>query len=207
MQIIIDPKANMTSQVCKILESIIKESINNHINVNNLLNESQHGFISKRSCLTNLLQFIEIVTDYVDQGYPVNVIFLDFQKAFHKVPHGRLLLKVKAMGIGSLVENWLSDRKQRVVINGKCSGWSEVSSGEPQGSVLGPILFVIFINDIEDGICGNILKFADDTKLFCKVGSDINCPKLRADLRKLYNWSEDWQMLFNLDKCKIMHFG
>ena len=94
------------------------------------------------------------------------------------------------MGIGSLVanwiESWLSDRKQRVVINGKCSGWSEVSSGVPQCSVLG--LFVIFINYIEDGICGNILKFADDTKLFCKVGSDIKCAKLRADLRKLYNW-------------------
>ena len=76
-----------------------------------------------------------------------------------------------------------------------------------QGSVLGPILFVLFLNDIEDGICGDILKFADDTKLFCKVGSDFNFAKLRADLRKLYNWSEDWQMLFDLDKCKIMHFG
>ena len=120
-------------------------------------------------------------------------------------------MKVKAMGIGSLVanwiESWLNDRKQRVVINGKCSGWSKVSSGVSHGSVLGPILFVIFINDIEDGICGNILKFADDTKLFCQVVSDINCAKLRADLRKLYNWSEDWKMLFNVDKCKIMHFG
>ena len=136
----------------------------------------------------------------------MDVISLDFQKAFDKVPHGRLLLKVKAMGIGSLVanwiESWLSDRKQRVVINGKCSSWSEVSSGVPQASVLWPILFVIFINDIEDGICGHIFKFADDTKLFCKVGSDMNCTKLRADLRHLYNWSEYWHMLFNLDKCK-----
>ena len=85
------------------------------------------------------------------------------------------------MGIGSLVanwmESWLSDRKQRVVINCECSGWSKVSSGVPQGSVVGPILVAIFINDIEDGICGNILKFAYDTKLFCKVGSDINCTK------------------------------
>ena len=105
----------------------------------------------------------------------MDVIFLDFQKAFDKVPHGRLLLKVKSMGIGNLVanwiESWLSDRKQRVIINSKCSGWSDVTGGVPQGSVLGPILFVIFINDIEDGICVNILKFADDTKLFCKVGS------------------------------------
>ena len=141
----------------------------------------------------------------------MDVIFLDSQKAFDKVHRGRQLLNVKAMGIESLVanwiESWLSDRKQRVVINGKCSGWSEVSSGELPGSALEPILFVIFINDIEDGICGNILKFTDDTKLFCKLGSDINCSRLRADLRKLYNWSEDWQMLFNLDKCKIIHFG
>ena len=77
---------------------------------------------------------------------------------------------------------------------------SDVSIGVPHGSVLGPILFIIFINDIEDG--GSVLKFADDTKLFCKVGSDDNFAKLRADLRKLCNWSEDWQMLFNLDKCK-----
>ena len=81
---------SLTSNVCKILDSIIKDSIINHINVNNLLNESQHGFISKRSCLTNYLQFIETVTDYVDHEYPVDVIFLDFKKAFDKVPHGRL---------------------------------------------------------------------------------------------------------------------
>ena len=113
------------------------------------------------------MQFIEAVTDYVDQGYPVDIIFLYFQKAFDKVPNGRLLIKVKAMGIGSQVanwiESWLNDRKQRVVINGKCSDWSKVSSGVLQSSVLGPILFGIFINDIEDGICGNTLEFADDT--------------------------------------------
>ena len=121
------------------------------------------------------------------------------------------LHEVKAMGIGSQVTNWmksrLSERKQRVIINGKCSGWSEVSSGVPQGSLQGPMLFVIFINDIEDTIFGNIFKFIYDTKLLCKVRSDINCAKLRADLRKLYNWTENWQKLFNLDKCKIIHFG
>ena len=99
---------SLTSHVCKILESIIKYLIINHINVNNLLNESQHEFISKRSCLTNLLQFIETVTDYVDQVYPVDVIFLDFQKAFDKVPNGRMLLEVKAMGIGSQEANWIA---------------------------------------------------------------------------------------------------
>ena len=142
-------------------------------------------FVLTKIIVIIVIVVIETVIDYVEQGYPLDVIFLDFQKAFDKVPHERLLLQVKAMDIGSLVanwiESWLSDRKQRVVINGKCSGWSEFSSGVPQGSVLGPILFVIFINDIENWIWGNILKFADDTKLFCKVGSDINCAKLRAD--------------------------
>ena len=108
-----------------------------------------------------------------------------------------------SMGIGSQVANWteslLRDKRQRVVIYGKYSSWSKVSSEETQGSVLGSIIFVIFINDIEDSICGNILKIAGYTKLFCKVGCDINCAKLRADLWKLYNWSEDWQTLFNLD--------
>ena len=112
---------SLTSHACKILESFIKDSIINHIYVNNLLNESQHGFISKRSRLTNLLQFIETVTDYVDQGYPVDVIFLDFQKAFDKVPHERLLLKVKAMDVGSLVakwiESWLRNKELLLMLN------------------------------------------------------------------------------------------
>jgi ribonuclease P/MRP protein subunit RPP40 len=127
------------------------------------------------------------------------------------VPHERLLLKIGALGIGGEVVNWirawLRDRKQRVVVSGVSSDWSAVTSGVPQGSVLGPILFIMFINDIEVGVCSNVLKFADDTKLFGKVGSEENCKQLRADLRRLYNWSIDWQMLFNLEKCKIMHFG
>ena len=105
------------------------------------------------------------------------------------------------------MKKWLSDRKQHVVIHGKCSSWTGVTSGVTQGSVLGPILFVMFINDIEEGVCSNLLKFADDTKLFCKVGTNEDCSSLKSDLRLLYKWSVDWQMLFNLDKCKIMHFG
>jgi ribonuclease P/MRP protein subunit RPP40 len=202
---------SLTSHVCKVLESIIKDSIVEHLNKNELLNETQHGFRSKRSCLTNLLIFMEKVSDYVDQGCPVDVVYLDFQKAFDKVPHERLLLKIGALGIGGEVVNWirawLRDRKQRVVVSGESSDWSAVTSGVPQGSVLGPILFIMFINDIEVGVCSNVLKFADDTKLFGKVGSEENCKQLRADLRRLYNWSIDWQMLFNLEKCKIMHFG
>jgi ribonuclease P/MRP protein subunit RPP40 len=142
---------------------------------------------------------------------PVDVIYLDFQKAFDKVPHERLLKKIKAHGVtGKVVEwvkSWLKDRKQRVVLNGKRSQWSKVKSGVPQGSVLGPLLFVIFINDIDRGVVCRLLKFADDTKLIGRVKTEEDITLMREDLCRLYNWSCEWQMLFNIQKCKVLHFG
>jgi len=123
-----------------------------HLEKHLLIKESQHGFVKNRSCLTNLLVFMEEVTSYVDSGYPVDVIYLDFQKAFDKVPHKRLIQKLAAHGIdGSVIrwiENWLYGRSQRVVLNGEVSEWMDILSGVPQGSVLGPILFIIYISMI-----------------------------------------------------------
>ena len=103
----------------------------------------------------------------------LDVIYLDFQKAFDKVPHQRLILKLKSHGMGNSIinwiEQWLTDRRQRVVVDGEVSSWKSVLSGVPQGSVLGPILFLVYINDLEEGVTGKILKFADDTKLFTKT--------------------------------------
>ena len=116
-----------------------------------LINPSQHGLLKAKSCLTNLLCFLEEITKWVDDGSPVDVIYFDFQKAFDKVPHQRLISKLKSHGMGNYIinwiEQWLTDRRQRVVVDGEVSSWKSVLSGVPQGSVLGPILLLVYIND------------------------------------------------------------
>ena len=174
-----------------------------------LINPSQHGFLKVKSCLTNLLCFLEAITKCVDDGSPVDVIYLDFQKAFDKVPHQRLIRQLKSHGmrnsIINWVEQWLTDRRQRVVVDGEVSSWKSVLSGVPQGSVLGPILLLVYINDLEEGVTGKIMKFADDTKLFRKVKEIGDKRNLQNDIDKLVKWSEKWQMLFNFGKCKCLH--
>ena len=202
---------SLTSVICKLLERLIKDHMVEFLVKHKLLNSSQHGFLKARSCLTNMLCFLEEITKWIDVGSPVDIIYLDFQKAFDKVPHQRLLLKLKAHGIGDSItdwiEQWLTDRRQRVVVVGEVSNWKPVLSGVPQGSVLGPILFLIYINDLDDSITSNVLKFADDTKLFRKVNTDGDKQHLQNDLDRLVKWSEKWQMLFNFGKCKCLHTG
>ena len=141
----------------------------------------------------------------------VDVIYLDFAKAFDKVPHQRLSKKLEAIGIdGKLLKwlgSWLLDRRQRVTLKGSNSKWINVSSGVPQGSVLGPILFLVYINDLDKGVESNMYKFADDTKLCRVIQTEEDAKVLKDDISKLYKWSQDWQMLFNVDKCTVMHMG
>ena len=171
-----------------------------------LINTSQHGFLKARSCLTNLLCFLEEITKWVDDGSPVDAVYLDFQKAFDKVPHQRLLLKAHDDVI-NWIEKLLTHRRQRVIVNREISNWKSVLSGVPQGSVLGPILFLIYINDLENDISSKVLNFADDKKVFRKVTNDTDKQSLQDDLDKLVKWSEKWQMVFNFGKYKCIHTG
>lgn len=205
---------SLTSIICRLMESILRDAIVEHLKSNNLIRGSQHGFMPHRSCLTNLLEFLEVVTRLIDEGHSVDLLYLDFARAFDKVPHARLMMKVRAHGItgkiADWIEQWLSDRKQRVVLNGTASALADVTSGVPQGSVLGPTLFIIFINDIDtavDLILTLLKKFADDTKLGFVVNRYEQCMQVQKQLDNIYQWSQDWQMLFNLDKCVVMHLG
>jgi len=195
------------------MESLIRDAVTNHLEVNNLIKNSQHGFAKGRSCATNLLEFMERATTVVDGGENFDIIYLDFAKAFDKVPRERLLKKVHAHGIRGKVftwiKTWLTGRRQRVVLNGKFSSWEEVLSGVPQGSVLGPLLFNIFINDLDDWATGvDILKkFADDTKLGKKITRREHNEELQSALDSLLAWASTWGMQFNMAKCKVMHLG
>ena len=195
----------------KVLEKIIKKRIEIFLSETKLINDSQHGFLKGRSCLSNLLISQESVISSIDGGSPVDIIYLDFQKAFDKVPHDRLMAKIRGAGIGGRVadwlENWLSGRLQRVGLNGSYSEWDKVTSGVPQGSILGPLLFTIFINDLDSNVINKVLKFADDSKLWGVVETVEERIGMQKDLDTLGEWSEINQMPFNVDKCKVMHVG
>ena len=133
---------------------------------------------------------------------------MDFAKAFDKVPHRRLLYKLEYYGIrGSThkwFSSWLSERSQKVVLDGQASDPVPVLSGVPQGSVLGPVLFLIFINDLPENIRSSVRLFADDCVLYRNIKSPIDCQILQDDLNSLAQWETDWQMIFNFAKCHSM---
>ena len=178
---------------------------------NNLFSKDQHGFRKGRSCVTQLLEVLEDWADELDKKQEIDVIYFDFEKAFDRVPHKRLVIKLKGYGVqGNLlrwIENFLSNRVQKVLVNGEESNPAPVTSGIPQGSVLGPILFSIYINDLPDVVGNTVKLFADDTKLYSVVDSVERKEDLQMDINNLSKWSKEWLLSFNKNKCKHMHFG
>ena len=199
---------SITSIICRILESFIRDTIQIHMEKHNLYSKCQHGFRKRRSCTSQLLEVMEDFTSFMDNKQDFDVIYMDFKKAFDSVPHERLLVKLQGYGITGYLLQWirsfLEGRTQKVKIGSQCSKISNVTSGIPQGSILGPILFTIFINDLPDTIKSICKIFADDTKIY-----DIseNCITIQNDLDSLQSWSKKWLLFFNNQKCKRLHHG
>lgn len=204
---------SLTSIFCKLMESILREAIMAHMKRNKLFSSKQFGFISGRSTVLQLIQVLDNWTEALDEGQAIDVIYCDFMKAFDKVPHKRLMAKVRSYGIDGhmlrWIEGFLTGRRQRVVISGETSEWREVTSGVPQGSVLGPLLFVMYINDLPEAIRhdSEVYLYADDTKLFRRIAGDEDCGKLQEDLDELRSWSERWMLNFHPEKSKHMRLG
>ena len=173
---------------------------------NNLFSNTQHGFISGRSCITQLFEYIDDMTEAIDNGEDVDVIYLYFFKAFDKVPNRRLDYKLEQYAIKTdlllWIKNFLHDRQQRVTIGDSSSDWTPVSSGIPQGSVLGPILFLIYINDLPGAIDCCIKFFADDAKLYLKVNSLVQADQLQGNVTRSENWADNWRMFFKYKNVK-----
>ena len=196
--------------LAKVFEGFVNRALRSHLS--NLIVDNQHGFMKSKSCATNLITYSDFITKTFDNKTQTHSIYTDFRRAFDVVPHKLLLHKLnKQFGVEGTMLKWfksyLSGRMQRVVINGVSSNWYSASSGVPQGSIIGPTLFLTYINDIANCVkYSQFLLFADDTKLFKEIKTFGDCLLLQNDIDNIFAWCKTWCMELNTDKCYFMNF-
>ena len=197
---------SLTCIVCKIYEKFIRHHILSHIE--DRIVDCQHGFVNGKSCFSNLLESFDAVLQLLEEGNPVDMFYMDYAKAFDTVPHFRLLTQLENMGITgttlNIIKDFISERKMRTCVGKSRSKLHDVLSGIPQGSVFGPLLFVIFINDLPKCLNSITMLFADDLKLIVNAKA---YEETAADLRALEEWEILWLLKFNTVKCKVMHLS
>ena len=202
----------LTSHLIKIFEKVIRNRLVEFLETNKLMNPNQHGFRAGHSCLSQLLQHFDEVTKLLENGKNVDVVYLDFAKAFDKLDFIITLQKLLNLGIAGKLFDWiqafLSNRRQCVYIEGQKSNVEPVVSGVPQGSVIGPLLFLVMIRDIDlDVSSSSVASFADDTRVLIGASSTDDVEKLQADLNLIYQWAEQNNATFNTAKFQCLRYG
>ena len=199
---------SLTSVSCKLLEHIICKHVINHLETNSILTNLNHGFRSGYSCESQLITTVHDFLTSFDKKRQVDIAILDFSKAFDTVPHRKLLHKLESYGINGPILKWLkcflTERSMKVVLEGASSCVTSVDSGVPQGTVLGPLLFLCHINDLPNAVTSQVRLFADDCLLYREINSFADHTKLQNDLNNLQLWAENWGMRFNASKCYIL---
>jgi hypothetical protein len=199
---------SITCITCKLFEHIVCKHIMDHVETHNILSDLQHGFRSGRSCESQLITTIQDIASSFDTKKQIDIAILDFSKAFDTVPHNGLLSKLQHYGIDGKITIWISNflknRTQRDIVDGESCSPVTVYSGVPQGTVLGPILFLLHIHDLPSVVTSKVRLFADDCLLYREIDNANDQFVLQEDLKSLENWGTKWGMRFNATKCHIM---
>ena len=203
---------SLTSSACKVLEAIVKDRILEHLNANNLLSPQQFGFLTKRSTCTQLLECTRDWNKSVASKTQTDIIYLDFAKAFDSVTFSKLIIKLEYYGITGLTLLWIKDflhlRKQQVKVGNSLSSNVAVTSGVPQGSVLGPILFLVYINDLHiEASSVSVKIFADDVKTYTTISNLNSHCSLQSCIDKIAAWGDAWQLTLSPTKCAVLSIG
>ena len=202
-----------TSVFCKLMERVISRDMFLYLKAHGLLNANQYGFTARRSTLTNLLDSLYDWTSSLENKFPTDVIYIDFHKAFDTVSHPKLFYKLESSGIVgsllSLIRDLLSNRLQCTKVGNSYSDYTDVTCGVVQGSVLGPLLFLIYINDIFDILPNTVTSklYADDLKIYTVLTDPCSRNALHDSIERIQNWASEWQLTISINKCQHLHIG